>query len=264
MFFNKHNTVKVRSVKSYDKNVFISKLAEAKWEKCFFASNINDAWFNYREICMNILDSVAPIKEIRIKQRTEPWISADILECIQIRDNRFQKFKKSGKSDDYKKNCKLRNHVQKSCKIAKSEYFSSQIEENKNNPKKLWSNFKSLGYQKDPKSDPNIILNIDGENCHEGKTISKHFNNFFTTIASKLEEKLPNGTGLYRATSNIVIKFYDKRKKSDIRFDLKHVTEDFVYKELCSLNISKNTGIDGIPARFLKDAAPILKVPITF
>ena len=27
-FFNKHNTVKVRSVKSYDKNVFISKVGE--------------------------------------------------------------------------------------------------------------------------------------------------------------------------------------------------------------------------------------------
>ena len=39
---------------------------------------------------MNILDSVAPIKEIRVKQRTEPWISADILECIKIRDNLFQ------------------------------------------------------------------------------------------------------------------------------------------------------------------------------
>lgn len=71
---------------------------------------------------------MAPIKEIRVKQRTEPWISADILECIQIRDNLFQKFKKFGKSDDYKQFCKLRNHVQRSCKIAKSEYFSSQIE----------------------------------------------------------------------------------------------------------------------------------------
>jgi hypothetical protein len=65
--------------------------------------------------------------------------------------------------------------------IAKSEYFSSQIEENKNNPKKLWSNFKSLGYQKDPKSDPNIILNIDGENCHEGKTVS-YLTSFFYHI----------------------------------------------------------------------------------
>ena len=35
-FFNKHNTVKVRSVKSYDKNVFISKGTEAKWEKWGF------------------------------------------------------------------------------------------------------------------------------------------------------------------------------------------------------------------------------------
>ena len=40
VFFNKHNTVKVRSVKSYDKNVFISKGTEAKWEKCFVLPQI--------------------------------------------------------------------------------------------------------------------------------------------------------------------------------------------------------------------------------
>ena len=96
-----------------------------------------------------------------------------------------------------------------------------------------------------------------------GKTVmmvkkSNHFNNFFTTIAAKLVEKLPSGTGLYRATSNIVKTFYTSRR------NIKHVTEEFVYKELCSLNISKSTGLDGIPARFLKDAAPILKVPVTF
>jgi hypothetical protein len=34
--FNKHNNVKVRSVKSYNKDVFIEKLTEAKWESCFF------------------------------------------------------------------------------------------------------------------------------------------------------------------------------------------------------------------------------------
>ena len=71
-------------------------------------------------------------------------------------------------------------------------------------------------------------------------------------------EKLPSGTGLYRATSNIVKTFYTSRR------NVKHVTEKFVYKELCSLNISKITGLDGILARFLEDAAPILKVPVTF
>ena len=95
------------------------------------------------------------------------------------------------------------------------------------------------------------------------KKKSNHFNNSFTTIAAKLVEKLPSGTGLYRAASNI-IKTYTSRRNSDMKSYLKHVTEEFVYKELCSLNISKDTGLDGIPARFLKDAAPILKVPVTF
>ena len=30
------------------------------------------------------------------------------------------------------------------------------------------------------------------------------------------------------------------------------------------MNISKSTALDGIPARFLKDAVRIIKVPITF
>ena len=34
-------------------------------------------------------------------------------------------------------------------------------------------------------------------------------------------------------------------------------------KELCSLNINKSTGLDGIPARFLKDGAVLLKDQLT-
>jgi hypothetical protein len=40
-------------------------------------------------------------------------------------------------------------------------------------------------------------------------------------------------------------------------------TEEFVFKELCSLNTNKSTGLDEIPARFIKDGANVIKVPIT-
>jgi hypothetical protein len=36
--------------------------------------------------------------------------------------------------------------LQRDIKKVKSEYFSCKIEENKNNPKKLWEQLKSLGY----------------------------------------------------------------------------------------------------------------------
>jgi hypothetical protein len=38
------------------------------------------------------------------------------------------------------------------------------------------------------------------------------------------------------------------------------VTEEFVFKELCGLNVSKSMGLDGIPAKFLRDGAEFLKL----
>ena len=38
----------------------------------------------------------------------------------------------------------------------------------------------------------------------------------------------------------------------------------YIYKELCNLNPYKSTGIDNIPARFIKDGASELTKPITF
>jgi hypothetical protein len=66
-----------------------------------------------------------------------------------------------------------------------------------NNPKELWKQFKKLGYEQNPKSSTNVVLNIEGSNCHEGITIANHFNRFFTNVASKLVEKLPIGKGKF-------------------------------------------------------------------
>lgn len=40
------------------------------------------------------------------------------------------------------------------------------------------------------------------------------------------------------------------------------VSEDFFTKELRNLNITKSTGLDDMPVRFLKDGAFYIKEPI--
>ncbi len=47
-------------------------------------------------------------------------------------------------------------------------------------------------------------------------------------------------------------------------FQLQEVSEEFVLNEIHSLNVNKRTGLDVIPARFIKDAAEVIKGPITF
>ena len=49
-------------------------------------------------------------------------------------------------------------------------------------------------------------------------------------------------------------------KPDDFSFSL--VTENQVFKYLIRLNSNKATGLDGIPSKFVKDAAPIIAYPL--
>ena len=94
------------------------------------------------------------------------------------------------------------------------------------------------------------------------KHLQLFFNEFFTTIADKLVRKLPLGKKHYDCSFAVLKNFYNNSKRED--FYLRHVSEEFVFKELSQLNSYKSTGLDEIPARFLKEGASFLKIPVTF
>ena len=91
--------------------------------------------------------------------------------------------------------------------------------------------------------------------------VANCFDKFFTTVASNLVDKLPSSFNLLHLGSPTFQNFYKGKNVQDDEFMLIPVNEDFIYKELCKLNPSKNTGTN-IPARFVKDAASVFKKPI--
>ena len=68
---------------------------------------------------MNIIDSVAPIKECRIKGRTQEWFDGETVEKITIRDKLFKKFQKARLHVDKEINTESRNVVKNLIKIKK-------------------------------------------------------------------------------------------------------------------------------------------------
>ena len=128
---------------------------------------------------MSSLDTVAPIKEISLKNRTKPWTTAEILYLIKTRDEFLYKFKKHNLQEDYKKYCKMRNKVLREISITKADFFSNKVEENKFDSKKLWQQLKSLGYKNKQNESSKIVLKIDNAMCHDPKRIAESFNNFF-------------------------------------------------------------------------------------
>ena len=44
---------------------------------------------------LGILNKCALLKEVRIKQQSEPWVNADLLEMMEKRDHNLKLFRKS-------------------------------------------------------------------------------------------------------------------------------------------------------------------------
>jgi len=257
-----HNTVRIRSLKRYTVDALLSAISSADWSNVY-CSDVDSAWTVFRTTFCTIIDYLAPVKEVRLKARTEPWMCNEILDAIKERDNLLYRFRKHQEPSVYKEYCKSRNKIQRDIKKAKSDYFSDKIEEHKSNPKKLWQQLKTLGYSSKDQSQSRIVLDIDGELCYNSNTVANYINYFYTTIADTLVSKLPTSLGNFAVESENFLNFYKELGVTPDAFQLSPVSSDFIYKELCSLNINKSTGLDGIPARFLKDGAVLLKDQLT-
>ena len=49
---------------------------------CF---DVEMSWDSFKTILHSVLDSVAPVKEVKLKQRTEPWMNSESLQNIRYR-----------------------------------------------------------------------------------------------------------------------------------------------------------------------------------
>ena len=260
---NDHNTVKIRSTKNFDSTMFVEELEKVDWSCCTLSDCVETNWNVFRDVFLKIINQFAPIKEIRLKQRTEPWMDHDILELIKERDRLLNIFRKSKNVEDHKNFSKVRNLLQRKIKKAKTEHISTKLEENKEDPKKLWQQLKSLGYRNQKKEEKKVVLNIDDNICHDEYQIANHFNTFFTSVASKLVDALPTAKGTYSVMSMCFRNFYLQRNVSRNQLVLQEVSEQFIYEELCGLNVTKSTGLDEISAKVLKLGASVIKVPVT-
>lgn len=258
----KHNTVRVRSLKNYSIEALCTKLVDTNWSRVLNCKDAEESWNAFKDIFTSVIDSMAPIKEVRLKNRTEPWINAEILSKIRLRDEILYKFRKLKCNELYRRYCQLRNEVQRLVRCAKSSYLLDKVEEHKNDSRKLWQDLKLTGYKSKLKNSGNFVLNIDGNNCYDSHKLADHFNKFYTSVASSLVDRLPSPPNIYNPNGNVCKQFYNDKGVQLDSFQLHTVSEEFILKELRSLNVTKSTGLDNIPPRFLKDGAEYLVKPI--
>ena len=80
-------------LKNYSQTLFLDKLRKINFPDYSNFKDINDAYSDFTEKVTSVIDEIAPIKEIRIKNNSQNWFDTEIIEEIGRRDKSFAKFK---------------------------------------------------------------------------------------------------------------------------------------------------------------------------
>ena len=87
-----HKQIRYCSLKNYSVYIYEEVLGRVDFPNYHNFENINDAYSNFIQKVMGVIDLVAPLKSRRIKQNSQEWIDGEVAEKISVRDKVFKKF----------------------------------------------------------------------------------------------------------------------------------------------------------------------------
>ena len=247
-----HKQIRCCSLKNYSADIYEEALGRADFPNYNNFEDINDAYSNFIQKVMGVIDLVAPIKSRRIKQNSQEWFDGEVAEKISVCDKLFKKFKKSKLHIDREIYKVARYEVQKLISYKKKKFFENRLNDSIGKPKELWKAPKSLGLPSKTSVCWTTVLKIKS---FKTKSTLDVFKNYYSTLADNLLKKLP--TSPYKYTFNYIIQYYGNFIQTDA-FHLTYATEINIEKILRSTNVRKATGIDDLSGRFLKDGSKVL------
>ncbi|CAB4025166.1 Hypothetical predicted protein [Paramuricea clavata] len=202
---------------------------------------------------MSVIDKHAPLKKKRIGKRKSPWITSHVVQKIRERDYLKRQFDITRDDEIWLQYKKARNETNNTIRQAKHNYFITNIEAARKDPRKTWRLVNDLNSRK--VSDVTSVkkVNLDGNEITNAAEISDAFNSYFTSIGEKLANKIPS--------SNVNPVSYIQSTHSV--FSFKEIGLSTVNRLLKTINANKATGPDKITGRLLKIAADILSPSLT-
>ena len=154
---------------------------------------------------------------------------------------------------------KAKYDAQKLIAAKKQAFFDEKLSERVGKPKELWNTLKSLGMPKKTVVSNFNAIDDNKSLTYDIKTMSKVFKDFFSDLAKSFLDKLPDPSNKYNLES--VFLYYSNFAIPEF-FHIKCTSEANLFKIMENIEISKASGIDKLPGRFLKDGAKILSKPI--
>ena len=165
----------MRSHKNYDPTAFSSDLATKsdRLLSIFTETDVNTKTEVLTDVIQPTLDLHAPIKTIKIRSRSNTFVTPDTKELMKSRDKLHQRFLKTRCKRVWEMYRESRNNVKVMLKEAAINHLSDEVKVHKNNPDSLW---KIINKTIPVKEKEKHIYTKDL------KSIVEDFKNYFTSV----------------------------------------------------------------------------------
>ena len=231
-----------RSYKSFNPDSYREDVKKYVEESSFSESmqrkDLNAAFNTWLEALQKAANIHAPFRTFKPKknQVNIPWFTSELQEITKTKNlylKLYRLFQKSEDKEKYKIAKNKQTHLKKKCK---REYYTKRINEYIGDPRKMWSILKDVinhNYHEDTVPD---ILN--------GNTANR-FNKYFATVGIEVQKKL-----------NIVFAPFKLNHKGIFQFHPE--TSEKIEQLIQRIKPNVATGIDELPAKLIKEAAPVI------
>ena len=219
----------------------------------------NDNFVQFLELYDQKIDEHFKLKNPKISKRNwkvNPWITDGLIISIRKKDELYKDWKKTtsakkpnGNPIYHQKYRDYRRTLKHTITAAKKKFYHKKINNNKGDLKKTWATINELrGKQKKP---INSQFMINNERIMDRRKIANGFNDYFISIASKLND-LPIGD----LNIEPIIPFYSfltQPNSSNIFFN--ECTPDEITKIISEL---QNDKASDIPIKIIKRSSKII------
>ena len=255
---SKHNQYK-RDTKNFDRDNFILDLLDID-----IGNNIDidkeepNQSFNLLENELNkLLDKYMPLKKLtksEIKQKLKPRITLGIRNSIKRRDKIYKKYIKAKntllKYEYHKEYKDLRNQIISLCRDSKKNIFKISLQKMQGN----WQGIKSIiNISATSMMTPDTLL-AENKIISEPIEIANNFNNYFSSIAKKLQDNMHDSGKNYQSIL---------KNKNANSFFINPTDPQEIISIINNINIAKATGPHSIPSNIFHLIKLIIAEPLS-
>ena len=194
IFYNPPVDMKKITYRAFSEYAFERMYRELHSRKIdyLYETDIDHGLTEIDKIIYECYNKACPIKtkNISYKDQTKPWINHDIKNQLKKRQAMFALYKSNRISKiSY---TRIRNQVTSLIRTAKREYYRNKFQDSKNDVRKTWNIINSILKPHSDKKNLGITSIVSNNEIYvEKNQIASIFNEYFSSIGSKISDSIP-------------------------------------------------------------------------